>query len=71
MATLSSVLAWKIPMDRGAWWAIVHGATVSRDRVTKHSTAQPKRGLSLSGEGIFLDKIISFGAKTHGTGREG
>ena len=24
MATHSSVLAWRIPMDRGAWWAIVH-----------------------------------------------
>ena len=25
MATYSSVLAWRIPMDRGAWWATVHG----------------------------------------------
>ena len=25
MATRSSVLAWRIPMDRGAWWAIAHG----------------------------------------------
>ena len=25
MATHSSVLAWRIPMDRGAWWATVHG----------------------------------------------
>ena len=24
MATHSSILAWKIPMDRGAWWATVH-----------------------------------------------
>ena len=24
MATLSSILAWRIPMDRGAWWGIVH-----------------------------------------------
>ena len=23
-ATHSSILAWRIPMDRGAWWAIVH-----------------------------------------------
>ena len=27
MATHSSVLAWRIPMDRGAWWATVHGVT--------------------------------------------
>ena len=25
MATHSSILAWRIPMDRGAWWAAVHG----------------------------------------------
>ena len=25
MATLSSILVWRIPMDRGAWWATVHG----------------------------------------------
>ena len=26
MATHSSILAWRIPMDRGAWWTIVHGS---------------------------------------------
>ena len=25
MATHSSILAWRIAMDRGAWWASVHG----------------------------------------------
>ena len=25
MATLSNIFAWTIPMDRGAWWATVHG----------------------------------------------
>ena len=25
MATHSSILAWRIPMDEGAWWATVHG----------------------------------------------
>ena len=29
MATHSSILAWRIPMDRGAWQAIVHGVTKS------------------------------------------
>ena len=24
MATHSSILSWRIPMDRGAWWATVH-----------------------------------------------
>ena len=33
MATLSSVLAWRIPMDRGAWQATVHGITKSWTRL--------------------------------------
>ena len=30
MATLSSILAWRIPMDRGAWWATAHGVAKSQ-----------------------------------------
>ena len=30
MATHSSILAWRIPMDRGAWWATVHGVAKNR-----------------------------------------
>ena len=30
MATHSSTLAWRILMDRGAWWATVHGVTNSQ-----------------------------------------
>ena len=30
MVTHSSILAWRIPMDRGAWQAAVHGVTKSR-----------------------------------------
>ena len=29
MATHSSIFAWRIPMDRGAWEATVHGVTKS------------------------------------------
>ena len=29
MATDSSILAWRTPMDRGAWWAAVHGVEKS------------------------------------------
>ena len=29
MATHSSILAWRIPMDRGAWQAIAHGVAKS------------------------------------------
>ena len=38
MATLSSVLAWRKPMDRGAWWATVHGvAELDRSEVAEHT----------------------------------
>ena len=29
MATHSSILTWRIPMDRGAWWAMIHGVEKS------------------------------------------
>ena len=29
MATHSSILAWRIPLDRGAWWATVRGVAKS------------------------------------------
>ena len=34
MAALSSILAWRIPMDRGAWQTIVHGVAKSRTRLS-------------------------------------
>ena len=33
MATHSSILAWRIPMDRGPWWATVHRVPNSRTRL--------------------------------------
>ena len=30
MAICSSILAWRIPMDRGAWWITVHGVANSQ-----------------------------------------
>ena len=30
----SSILAWRIPMDRGAWWAAFHGITKSWARLS-------------------------------------
>ena len=33
MATHSSILAWRILMDRGAWQAKVYGVTKSRTRL--------------------------------------
>ena len=33
-ATHSSLLAWRIPKDRGAWWATVHGVAKSRTQLS-------------------------------------
>ena len=33
MATHSSIFAWRIPTDRGPWWATVHGVTQSWTRL--------------------------------------
>ena len=34
IATHSSILAWRIPMDRGASWAAAHGVTKSRTQLS-------------------------------------
>ena len=34
MTTHSSILPWRIPMDRGAWWATIHGVAKSRTRLS-------------------------------------
>ena len=34
MATLSCILAWRIPMDRRAWWATVHGVSKSQTHLS-------------------------------------
>ena len=31
-ATHSSILAWRTPLDRGAWWVAVYGAAKSLSR---------------------------------------
>ena len=39
MATHSSVLAWRILMDRGAWWGIVRAVTESQTWLSEPNTA--------------------------------
>ena len=38
MATHSSILAWRIPMGRGVWWAAVQGVAKSWTRLKRIST---------------------------------
>ena len=42
--THTSILAWRIPMDRGAWWATVHGVAKSQTRLKQLSTTQHSLG---------------------------
>ena len=37
MASHSSILAWRISVDRGAWWAIVHGVAQSRTQLSDYA----------------------------------
>ena len=39
MTTHSSILAWRIPMDRGAWWAAVHGVAKSQTQLSNEHIA--------------------------------
>ena len=39
MATHSSVLAWRIPRDGGAWWAAVYGVAQSQTRLKRLSSS--------------------------------
>ena len=36
MATHSTILAWRIPMDRGTWRATVHRVAKSQTRLSTH-----------------------------------
>ena len=38
MATHSSILAWRVPMDRGAWKVTIYGVTKSRTQLAKRAT---------------------------------
>ena len=40
MATYPIILAWRIPMDKGAWWATVYGGPKELDTTERLSTAQ-------------------------------
>ena len=50
MATRSRILAWKIPWDSGAWWAIVHGVAKNQTQLSNWA------GTHASGE----DSVLSL-----------
>ena len=44
MATHSSILAWRIPLDRGAWWATAH-RNARTEWVSKHTHSISQGGV--------------------------
>ena len=52
MATHSSVLAWRIPTDRGAWWAVVHRVAESdmTERLSTHTH---------TGQGNWMNSLVA------------
>ena len=61
MAIHSSILAWRIPMDRGAWWTTVHRVTVSqawlRDLAHPWICKAPRAFVQPDSEWEITDKI--------------
>ena len=59
MATHSSILAQRIPMDRGAWWATVHRVTKSQTQLKRLSTHVKMKsvGISSPSQAVLLTKL--------------
>ena len=58
MATYSSILVWRIPMHRGAWWATVHGVAESdmTELLTQHNNRAHLRTHPCLGGGGWVEK---------------
>ena len=57
METHSSVLAWRVPMDRVAWWARVHGVEKSQTQLSDE--AQQSINITVSSI-LFLGETWQF-----------
>ena len=59
IVTHSNILAWRIPMDRGAWWATVHGVKKSWTQLKRLSLHVPDytRRMGMSTYWQFLETI--------------
>ena len=62
MATCSSILGWKIPPDRGAWWSTVHRVAESymTERLNTHSRKAAYSVPGLQTAGSNPDSATSF-----------
>ena len=48
MAIHSSILAWRIPMDRGAWQATIHGVAKSGTQLSNYAHTHKPRIFQIS-----------------------
>jgi len=58
MATHSSTLGLENPMDRGAWWAAVHGVAQSQTRLKQLSSSSSRNNIVLK----YMVMIIFYEA---------
>ena len=65
MATHSSILAWRIPVDRGAWWATVYRVKQSQTRkATLHAPMHSFAPLQMCRDPDALQISEVFGTTT-------
>ena len=66
MAAHSSILAWRIPMDRGAWWTTVHRVTKNLTQLKQLSTHAHLLLNCLPKDDRCLQLCSSPGSSVHG-----
>ena len=60
MATHSSIPAWRIPMDKGTWWATVHGVAKELDTTERLSISKEQKWQRReSNRGMCLLKLVT------------
>ena len=60
MATHCSILAWRIPMNRGAWWAAVHGVPKGWTQLSNSAHTVRKRERNPERKGYVYIWLIHF-----------
>ena len=59
-ATHSSIVAWRVPMDREAWWAVVHRVAKSWAQLKQLSMTLNEAKCLLKGMPLFWDPLLSM-----------
>ena len=72
-ATYSSILAWRSPMDRGAWWTVVHKVAESdTSEVTERTWYEEKRNIKpVKGSTSVITMMITIASDDTATLEEG